>query len=52
MTDPARQLTLVTVDPTLLGQLDADVTADECIALWLALENPREVIDAAEVGES
>lgn len=46
--DPA---VLVPVSRAALATLSADVTLEECIALWRAVENPRELVESEEAGE-
>jgi len=41
---------LVSVSRATLSQLPADVSLEECVALWSALENPGEIVDG-EGGE-
>jgi hypothetical protein len=39
-----RPSVLVPVQRRFVGELPDDVTVEECIALWLALENPAEIV--------
>lgn len=40
---------LVPVRRRAIGRLPDDVTVEDCIALWLALENPAEIVRGEEV---
>jgi hypothetical protein len=44
-----RPAVLVPVQRRFVGELPDDVTVEECIALWLALENPAEIVRGEEV---